>query len=450
MIKRRVTHRKELGLIFSIAMGISFLAGSAAGQSEIQMEIRSGESFRIPILLEPIQGDESSISPEMMQDLEHTLINDLLFTDLFRVLIGTRETSWSDPNAADEEEGLPPQPQAIVSTFLEIKEGNLILNGKLEDYATAREIFASRYRVEKKMERWAAHNLSDDITRYLTGEPGVGQTRIAFVGKRGEDSDLMLIDWDGQRISPVTELSSIIVSSTWSPDGRKIAFTTYHTGAPSLAGVDLEDSSLFFISQESGLNSSPAWSPRGDRIAFTLSRDGNAEIYTARPNGSDKRRVTHSPKIDTAPVWSPSGRQLAFTSDRSGRPQIYTMDGDGANLQRITFWGSWNDSPDWAPNGDRIVFAGYIDGSFDLFIIRPDGSGLRRLTQHPGDCENPRWAPDSRHVVYSRREGQDRRLWILDVESLRERSLTPSGLTAYNPAWSPLMKATSRGARWNP
>jgi TolB protein len=429
---------------------LAALAPALEAQKEFKIDIYSNEVFLVPILVEPLTVREGAVSRDDIEMLETSLRNDLTYTNLFTVLLGAREGPWSNLTQDLDPQGAAEVPQAIVTASLEGKDGRLILHGRLEDYAAKKEIFESKYEVRPGMETWACHAFCDDITRYLTGEQGVARTRIAFVGRNSEESDIMLVDWDGKRTSRVTELSSIVVSPTWSPEGRRIAFMSYHTGVPTLVGVDLKESNLWTLSREEGLNSAPAWSPRGDRIAFTLSKDGNAEIYTARPTGQDLRRITVNQGIDTAPCWSPTGRNIAFTSDRSGRPQVYVMDHDGANVRRITLWGAWNDSPDWSPRGDRIVYAGYTKTGFDLFVVRPDGTGLRRLTDHPGDCENPRWAPDGRHIVFSRRVGDQRRLWVLDAETLRERSLTPSKTAAYNPAWSPTLEAKSEAARWAP
>lgn len=431
------------------ALFLLFWAVEGAPQTEVEMEIRSGEAFLIPILVEPM-ATEGAVARKDLDLLETTLRNDLNYTDLFFIFIGTRDGSWSTLTPEMDPRFLEQKPQAIVKSTLEQRDdGELVLRGVLEDYGKAKEIFSSPYDVEKRMPTWACHAFCDDVTRYLTGEPGVAQTRIAFISKNSQDADVMLMDWDGGRVSRLTQLTSIVVSPCWSPEGRRLAFTSFHTGVPTLVAVDIKKSNMWTISREEGLNTAPAWSPRGDRIAFTMTKHGNAEIYTARPTGQDVRRLTYSPGIDTAPAYDPSGRTIAFTSDRSGRPQLYLMSDDGADVRRLTFWGQWNDSPDWSPSGERIVYAGLSESSFDLFVIHPDGSGLRRLTKHPGDCENPRWAPDSRHVIYSRREGSERRLWALDVETLRERSLTQNQTAAYNPAWSPTLSARSETAKWS-
>ena len=76
----------------------------------------------------------------------------------------------------------------------------------------------------------------------------------------------------------------------------------------------------------------PDWSPDGGRIAFSSYRDGNREIYVMNSDGSGVTRLTDrflwSTKwrrgtLDYAdePDWSPDGRRIAF---RSHSASIFT------------------------------------------------------------------------------------------------------------------------------
>ena len=49
----------------------------------------------------------------------------------------------------------------------------------------------------------------------------------------------------------------------------------------------------------------PAWSPDGRRMAFTSDRDGNKEIYVMNADGSAQTRLTNNPDHDMDPAWSP-------------------------------------------------------------------------------------------------------------------------------------------------
>jgi TolB protein len=67
----------------------------------------------------------------------------------------------------------------------------------------------------------------------------------------------------------LTTSPAIETSPSYSPDGRRIAFTSDRSGAPQLYVMDLDGSNQRRISFGQGEYGSPAWSPDGERIAFT-------------------------------------------------------------------------------------------------------------------------------------------------------------------------------------
>ena len=70
----------------------------------------------------------------------------------------------------------------------------------------------------------------------------------------------------------------------------------------------------------------PKFSPDGKRIAFTSSRDGNYEIYVMNSDGTNLVRVTNHPELDDFPAWHPDGRRLVMVSERRGQFDLYLVD----------------------------------------------------------------------------------------------------------------------------
>ena len=79
----------------------------------------------------------------------------------------------------------------------------------------------------------------------------------------------------------------------------------------------------------------PSWSPDGRRIAFTSNRGGDNEIYVMNADGSGVTRLTHNVVWEESPSWSPDGRRIAFHSNRDGDWEIYVMNADGSG---VTQW----------------------------------------------------------------------------------------------------------------
>ena len=78
-------------------------------------------------------------------------------------------------------------------------------------------------------------------------------------------------------------------------------------------------------------------SPDGKKIAFSSYRDGNFEIYAMNADGSAPANLTNYPVVGWAPSWSPDGKGIAFNSEvRAGNNEIYVMNADGSGVTNLT------------------------------------------------------------------------------------------------------------------
>ena len=84
------------------------------------------------------------------------------------------------------------------------------------------------------------------------------------------------------------------------------------------------------LTNHSARDFAPAWSPDGTRIAFTSYRDGNHEIYVMDADGRNVIRLTNN--SGWSPAWSPDGARIAFVSLGEGIFDfgIYVMNADGS------------------------------------------------------------------------------------------------------------------------
>ena len=202
-------------------------------------------------------------------------------------------------------------------------------------------------------------------------------------------------------------------NGVFSPDGTKVLFAAITLsgtqGNLDLAMVNADGSGLKTISNDGGQlvhQDWPSWSPDGRRFAFSSNHEGNQEIYTAAADGSDLVRLTQSPGLDAHPCWSPDGRQIAFATDRWGGLELAAIRPDGTGLVRLTHSRGLDDYPAYSPDGSRLAFVSNRDNQFEIYVAAADGSSPFNLSRHPLRDTFPTWTPDGRGVTFvSDRDG---------------------------------------------
>ena len=151
------------------------------------------------------------------------------------------------------------------------------------------------------------------------------------------------------------------------------------------------------------VDTQPTWSPNGRKIAFTRGPDVDSvwDIYTMSPDGSRVRQLTSGALDNEFPNWSPDGTRIVFNSLRDEplgeNYEVYSMRAGGGHVTRLTFEPAAGDyAPAWSPDGRRIVFSSSRTGSAnDIFTMRADGSNQRNRTKDADDAFNgsPDWQP---------------------------------------------------------
>jgi TolB protein len=428
-----------LGVLLLSSVGVV-----CAEAADVYLSISRGGGQHLRLAIPDFVRGEggSSANGGLGHEMARILADDLRIYRFFDLIDNQKflqEAAQADAQAGDIvfKEWAELGAQALVKGTFSQDGRDLIVECRVFDVAGQRMIAGKRYRGPNDAFASMMHRCADEIMIRFTGEPGIAQTKIAFIAPQHSNKELFVMDQNGSNIRQLTSDRSIILSPAWSPDSREIAVTSYRDRNPDLIAVGLNGNGRRSLSQHPGLNSAPAWSPDGSRLALTLSKDGNPEIYTMSRNGTDLRRLTNHPAIDTSPTWSSTGRQIAFVSDRSGSPQVFIMDAEGSNVRRLTYQGNYNDRPSWSPRGDRLAFISMEGSRFDVYTINVDGSGSQRLTMGSGSNESPSWSPDGRFLVFSSTRSGVSQLYRMYDDGSGQQQLTFLNGGAQSPVWSP-------------
>ncbi len=284
-----------------------------------------------------------------------------------------------------------------------------------------------------------AHQFSADIIQKFCG--GVGSllgSRIYFVSNRSGNDEIWVMDWDGNNQKQLTNLRSTSIMPTISPDGSRIAFTTFAKGTPRIMMVDTQTGrSLPFYNQEASLNANASFTPDGKQIYYVSSASGLAQIFTAEPNGQGFRRVSHRDAIEAEPKVNPRNPNIIYFVSGPGPQQIYGMSAEGTGAERITNGEGEASNPSWNPDGQHIAFSwtrGYAKGDWNVFVMDVATRQYVQLTHSEGRNENPVWAPDGRHLVFASTRTGRYQIYSMLADGTQVTRLTQQG-TNRTPVW---------------
>jgi imidazolonepropionase-like amidohydrolase/Tol biopolymer transport system component len=207
--------------------------------------------------------------------------------------------------------------------------------------------------------------------------------------------DLYLLPIAGGQARPITSGRAWDMQPRFSPDGRRIAFTSDRGGGDNVWVMDRDGKNLEAITEEDfRLLNSPAWSPDGEWVVarkhFTARRSlGSGELWLYHRSGGKGVQLTEKPnqqKDVGEPAFSPDGRYVYFSQD--------------------------------ATPGDTFEYN--KDPHAGIYVIkrldREEGR-VDTLLDGPGGAIRPTPSPDGRWLAFIRRIGTRSVLSVHDLET---------------------------------
>jgi len=292
--------------------------------------------------------------------------------------------------------------------------------------------------------RKAAHRISDMVFKEITGIEGVFSTQIAYVSEeRLRDGTrqfrLIVSDADGENANKVAESTQPLLSPSWSPDARRLAYVSFEGGVSGVYIQTLRTGTRERVSQRAGVNSSPAFSPDGRSLALVLSRDtGNLDIHSLDLSTQVLRQLTTDAAIDTEPSWSADGRSIYFNSDRAGGPQIYRVGTEaGQRAERITFDCVYCARPRVSPDGKYVALVNGENNRYRIAVWNVQQRRLELLTPDGRLDESPSFAPNGAQIIYATRENGKGILASVSTDGRFKTQIASVAGDVREPVWGP-------------
>ena len=275
-------------------------------------------------------------------------------------------------------------------------------------------------------------------------------SRVAFVvtsvleDENRRHSEIWLAGSDGAG-EPIRLTSPSFSASNpaWTPDGGHLHFSSRRPAPAGEASAGpwflRMDGAVGEAFQIEGLDGSPTFSPDGRRIAFTRA------VLPAgtRPEttyGSDFERRTAERFDGRVYDWMnyrfdrrgylPDPRDPWATPPR----EVFLLSADGGEARQLTELGVNASGLAWSPDGTRIAFTADThqrdEHSYeraDLWVVTVDGT-VTRLTDDEYNYGGPAWSADGREIVVRGNEGLD-----VIIREARDRG-APSDLFVFDAA----------------
>ncbi len=424
-------------LLFSVLLCVGMV------QAADPLLISGGNDRAIPIAVVPFAWQGGNALPE---DLAEIIGNDLRNSGSFQPI--APQNMISQPAQASEV--IFRDWSAIGAQYILV--GNITANGSnlqvryaVLNVSTEQVMLSGEVSGAVAQLRDLAHHIADQAYEKLTGIKGAFSTRLLYVtAERSSPTNtrytLQRADYDGARAVTLLQSREPILSPSFAPDGKHIAYVSFEQKRPRIFVQNIETGHREQVTDYEGLNGAPAWSPDGKRLAFVLSRDGNPEIYVMEMGSRQIRRITNHAAIDTEPFWGKDGQTIYFTSDRSGKPQIYRMNINGGAAERVTFIGNYNANPKLSADEKTLVMIHRQDGYTVFKVAAQDlERGTLRVLSDSSLDESPTVAPNGTMVIYATHHQGKGVLMLASINGRVRLPLPSIQGEVREPSWSPYL-----------
>jgi Tol biopolymer transport system component/DNA-binding winged helix-turn-helix (wHTH) protein len=313
-------------------------------------------------------------------------------------------------------------------------------------------------------------------------------TQIAFHRIAGPDTGIYVVPVLGgpeRRLLSTRTPYDLASPLSWSPDGKRIAYSDHaigHTGNTNFL-LNMESLETHELPHDPACihEGNPTFSHSGRQLALLcVHSTANFEYFVADVSGNSKRSLASVHEFPTGIAWTADDKYLIVSRTLAMGPELDKLRVSDGSLQKIpvSMNGSWPSiTPDgrklafssiafhntlwrkdllrpdvvpvrlyastlqenegrYSPDGKRVVFDSARSGVWSVWMADVDGSNLAQLS-HGGPAGFPQWSPDSQKIAFQMEEGDGSTvIYVSDIVDRVPRKLPTRFRRATSPSWS--------------
>ena len=169
------------------------------------------------------------------------------------------------------------------------------------------------------------------------------------------------------------------LSPTYSPDGKRIAFSAIRGNQSDIFIYDLTTDTMVNITSDSFYDGSPVFSPDGQWLVYSSVGEQYAKLYRLNlANPTERYQLTTGDWNDIDAYFSPDGKRLFFASDKQTGRNVETA----ANILENAENAARTDGD--TPKADPTNFA-----AFNIYSLDLETGDLLQYTDVIGGCFSP-------------------------------------------------------------
>jgi Tol biopolymer transport system component len=208
-----------------------------------------------------------------------------------------------------------------------------------------------------------------------------------------------------------------IVGPALSPDGNRIVFQALNQLWLMRIGGEPQQ-----LTGDSYYKCDPSWSPDGKRIAYSSDKAGTEDLYVLDLESGDEQRVTSIVGAEVSSAWSPDGTQLAF-QDQTGA--TFVVDIASGNVRQVIASLFAPSKPSWFKDGKTIAVGAlkpytrrFREGTSQILTVDVASGALTYTEPAPFQSistrgeDGPVYAPDGSAVAFV----LESTLWVRPVD----------------------------------